>query len=214
MEDSIYELPLQGDKLFISSSSGLFSTINRIKGLNNENSQLLIIEGYRLATIELLKKILILEEPNNLETDSLIYPILFNFRHYIESTLKDILRKYRIINKIISTDEIGYIKIHSLFGIWNDLKVFIESEPSSMFYESIESAERILTEIEELDKNSFSFRYAFKGENNIKNKLTYSTSALSINLANLEITIKKMMNFLEQLNDAVTAELDFVQSEN
>ncbi len=120
--------PQKEDKLFITNDgcNYEYSLINRRQGINNEHSQFLIIEGYRKASKELLESLLADEDIDWLKLDSKIYPILFLFRHYLEIIIKDTLRYYNILNDMIASDEVGFVKEHSLMTLWKSLKPFLE----------------------------------------------------------------------------------------
>lgn len=213
--------PKIGDKIFIENE-GLnydYASINRTKGINNHQAEFLIIEGYREATRELLTNLLKDENIDWLKIDSKIYPILFLFRHYIEVMLKNTVRYYNILNNIIFSDEVGYIKKHSLLYVWNVLKPFLASNLEN-YDESLkqdclntnQAVESIISEIDILDESSFGFRYAFKGVGNINGAIVYSLPSFTIDIYNLKDIIIKMMNYFEGINDEVIHFLDEKQS--
>lgn len=214
-------VPNKGDKLFIDKKEYDYdyASINLFSGINNQHTQFLIIEGYKDVTIELLNQLLNDENIDWLKIDSRIYPIVFLFRHYLEVVLKDTLRYYNILNNNILSDEVGYEKEHSLMNIWQKLKHYLEknytnydNELKNDCIEKDNAVEAIFTEIDDLDKDSFGFRYAFKGTKFINEKIKYSLPKLSINLQNLQNTIIKMINYFEGINAQVAVFLDEKQT--
>lgn len=215
-------IPKKGDKAFISNESYNYnySSLNRSKGINNEHSQFLIIEGYREASKELLENLLLDEEIDWLKLDSKIFPVLFLFRHYVEIIIKDTLRYYNILNDLIASNEVGFVKEHSLMKLWSCLKPFLER--NYLTYEkklaeecmaSDNSIEALIKEIDELDKFSFAFRYAFEGAKTIDTKVNYTISKpVIINLKNLKNIIIKMINYFEGIHSQAVWFLDEKQS--
>jgi hypothetical protein len=220
-EELELSLPKNGDKIFIENegSNYDYASINRAKGINNQHSEFLIIEGYREATRELLINLLKDENISWLKIDSKIYPILFLFRHYIEVMLKNTVRYYNILNDKSFSDEVGYEKKHSLLYFWNELKPFLVSDLDN-YDESYkqdclntnQAVESIISEIDVLDESSFGFRYAFKGAKKINEPIEYSMSFLTIDLNNLKDVMTKVMNYFEGINGEVIHFLDEKQS--
>lgn len=214
-------LPKNGDRIF-TQNEGFdydYASINRVKGINNQHSEFLIIEGYREATRELLINLLEGENIDWLKIDSKIYPILFLFRHYIEVMLKDTIRYYNILTDKSLSDEVGYTQGHSLLSFWNELNPFLvsnlEKRNESIRQESQNTnkvVESIISEIDTLDKGSFGFRYAFKGAKKINEPVVYSMPSFTIDLHNLREVIIKMMNYFEGINEEVIHLLDEKQS--
>lgn len=213
--------PKNGDKIFIENE-GLnydYASINLTKGINNQHSEFLIIEGYREATRELLINLLKDENIDWLKIDSKIYPIIFLFRHYIEVILKNTVRYYNILSDKSFSDEVGYVRKHSLLYFWNELKPFLvnnlENYDESLKQDCLntnQAVESIISEIDALDENSFGFRYAFKGANKINEPVVYSMPSFTIDLHNLKDVIIKMMNYFEGINDEVIHFLDEKQT--
>lgn len=214
-------VPNKSDRLFINKKGNSYdyASINRFSGLNNEHTQFLIIEGYRDATIELLNQLLHDKEIDWLKIDSRIYPIVFMFRHYLEVILKDTLRHYNILNNNVQSDEVGYEKGHPLMDIWIKLKPNLEknyaiydNELQIDCKEKDEAVEIIISEIDNVDKDSFGFRYAYKGTKSMNEKIKYSLPTMTIDLQNLQNTIIKMINYFEGINAQVAVFLDEKQT--
>lgn len=216
------ERPEANDVLFKSQSGNNFNyaTINALKGINNEHSLFLLIEGYRNASLKLINELLIVEKGDWLRIDSSIYPILFSFRHYLELILKDTIRNYNIIDNKISSDEIGFKKEHSILKLWLVLKSrIIEDYKEKEIYDlcAIEnnSIEKMLNEINELDEKSFGFRYPFNTlskDDKINSKISYIFEELKIDLNNLNVKMNKIINYFEGINTNSIVILDNIQT--
>ena len=218
------ERPIENDILFKSQSGNNFdyATINSQKGINNEHSLFLLIEGYRDASSKLLNELLIAEKVDWLKIDSLIYPILYSFRHYLELIIKDTIRNYNLIDKKISSDEIGFKKEHSILKLWSLLKNRIIENYNGYDKETIQqceientSVENMLIEINNLDEYSFGFRYPFQVADygkNINSKIVYMFGELKIDLNNLNTNMSKLINYFEGLNSQSVHLLDEIQT--
>ncbi len=76
-----------------------------------------------------------------------------------------------------------------------------------------DAVEEIIKEIDDLDKCSFGFRYAYVGTNTINAKVKYSINKpVAIDLKNLKSTMIKMMNNFEGIHSQVVYYLDEKQS--
>ena len=218
------ERPTENDILFKSKNGNNFdyATINSQKGINNEHSLFLLVEGYRDASSKLLNELLTAEKVDWLKIDSLIYPILFSFRHYLELVIKDTIRNYNLIDKKINSDEIGFKKEHSILKLWTLLKNRIVENYEGYDKETIQqceientSVENMLIEINNLDEFSFGFRYPFQivdyGKN-INSKIVYMFGELKIDLNNLNENMSKLINYFEGLNCQSVHILDEIQT--
>lgn len=216
--------PVKNDILFKSKDGNNldYATINRQNGINNENSLFLLIEGYKCASLKLLNEILITDKVDWLKIDSLIYPVLFSFRHYLELIMKDTIRNYNLIDKKISSDEVGFEKGHSILKLWILFKNINAENHSKSDKDTFEqckiennSVEMMLNEINNYDENSYSFRYPFKvvgSGDKINSKLVYMFDELKIDINNLNISMLKLINYFDGLNSESMHKLDESQT--
>lgn len=201
-----YTMPKTGDVLVRKPKNyNNLSIINRDTRL----SDFLIPEGYYCVVNDLLNRIR--KTRSNSDKDSLIYPLLFNFRHYLELIMKDALRNFRIANGEIASNQLGYEKNHSLLSLWNRLKTYIDDPKSS---ESM-AFDKLINELHNIDADSFSFRYSYKGNKDpdaisepIFNK------KIDIDLENIEKVIKKMHCFIEGISDLAYNQRDMSETNN
>ena len=119
----------------------------------------LYIEGYREAADKLVHDVV--ETGTN--QDTLVFPISFLYRQYIELQLKHIIRESRIFLE----EGASFPEHHRINDLWNTAnslmaKIIKEHDQSISTYitkEDIESIKIIITEFVKVDPESFSFRY-------------------------------------------------------
>lgn len=194
-----YAFPQKNDTLIKKPSD--YRHLSMIRQ-SNELKDILIPEGYYTIAIDALTKAQ--NSSDNVVKDSLIFPILFCFRHYLEIMMKDSIRKFGIANKEITSEQIGYDKEHSLLIIWNKLKKYIYPAQT----EECLAFEKLINEITQIDNKSFSFRYVYDGTNNIN---PIFKDAIEIDLYNLKSVMEKMHNFIEDISDRAYHELEISQ---
>lgn len=154
------------------------------------------IHGYQLSADELIDR---LSERNDLGyLDTIIYPVMFLYRQFIELSLKQI---YFYYSREDAKDKIKRIQrtSHDLIAIWKEVKiVLIEASDCRDDKESIETVENYIMQFSEIDNSSFRFRYPV-------NKQFEQTveKQQKINLSNLKSRMTELGNFF----DAATSKL-------
>ena len=189
-------LPEKGDILIKKPSDYRnLSIINRSTRLSN----FMMPEAYYTIAIEALHKMR--EMQDNSVKDSIIYPILYNFRHYLEIIMKDSIRNFKIAHKEITSQQIGYEGDHSLLKTWNKLKHYISFSENAVT-EDFKSFEKLINEINRIDDQSFSFRYSYKAAKKIEKICEpIFKDMIDVDLENLEKVMKKMHRFIEGISD-------------
>lgn len=115
------------------------------------NSWTIYSMGYKSAADILVNYI----DKNHTEQDTLLYPIIFLYRHYLELIIKDILID---IGKI---QNLKYdLNQHKLSKYWKEIKeqcpkIFKDPIPNDY----IESIEIVINQLELVDQKSDAFRY-------------------------------------------------------
>lgn len=160
------------------------------------NEWIFYVEGYRIAAEKLIDSVIETKD----ERDTLIYPIVFLYRHYIEIQLKEIIQ--------IGTKYLGekskVSKGHKLFPLWLEAKILINKIWNSDTENTSEGqAEEIIKLICEIDTKSDSFRYPFdyKGNQTLKGITT-------INIKELKEIITQLVQFLDGVSLAISAYAD------
>jgi hypothetical protein len=123
------------------------------------------------------------------EQDTLVYPIVYLYRHHIELVLKNtIYTASKLLNQ-----EIGKLDGHKLLKLWGTLRPILDavSDTSQEFpAEHLEGIDSYIRQLEEHDPDGTRFRYA---------KTTKKQPSLKQNL-NL-INIRIFAEMLETLAD-------------
>jgi len=158
----------------------------------------LYIDGYKEAADTLVVKV----AESGCGQDTLVYPIAFLYRQYIELQLKKIIRDSRHLLE----DGSGFPEHHKIKPLWdvaNGLmkKVIAEIDGSAGEYitqEDLKAISAIIDAFVEVDPESFAFRYPKdkKGKNNLEG-LTH------INLRKLGEEINRLSEKLDKFETVV-----------
>jgi hypothetical protein len=153
-----------------------------------------LAKGYKLAGDTLVCNFL----GEHRDYDNLIYPVLFCYRHYIELTLKEIVRKYGPWVEVPLKD-----KNHKLPELWELFLRVTTAYGNDPQYEAAVAVNSCITELAKVDPGSFAFRYASDRHDKFI-QLEFGT----IDLDNLCDVMDGIANFFE------CAELDFSSKRN
>ena len=199
LSECIYVDPLkEGDKLFIESDDMSDSFLNR----SIDNNEIVIPKAYINTALWLLD--LIKLSNNNLMKDGYIFPALYCFRHYLELIMKDSIHYFKVNRGNISSDELGYSdNEHCLFNLWNSLRHFINDESPQ-----IRRVCKLIKELDELDKGSTTFRYAYN-HNKEEKIIEYNFPATMIHVNELKKRMMQLYCFFEGINHLSRIESEF-----
>lgn len=155
----------------------------------------LYILGYKTAADLIAQKVI----ETDRDQDSLIYPIAFLYRQYIELQLKDIINESRIL----LSEGYGFPEHHKIKALWELAsqlmrKIIATVDESAGEYitsEDFAFIETMVSEFVEVDPGSMAFRYP-------KNKLGYSSleEIRHINIRNLAEQITELSKRLEKFD--------------
>jgi len=130
--------------------------------------------------------------------DLIIYPIVFLYRHHLELTLKDIIRRG---NELLDAP-VSQRGNHSLGELWKDCRSMLERAGMPVDIPEVPEAvpfETCIEEFERLDPQGVSFRYPEE-----KSGTPILLPGLdSIDLSNLRKVVERMSFFLEITRDAI-----------
>ena len=189
LSDCFYVEPLkEGDKLFIESDDMSDSFLNRSKA----NNEIVMPEAYINTALWLLD--LIKLSNNNLVKDGYIFPALYCFRHYLELIMKDSIHYFKVNNSEISSEELGYDGKHGLIKLWEILKVYLHNDCE------VNMVDKLITQLNEFDKGSTSFRYPFDYDNRNKIIIEYTYPPMMINIYELKKRMLQLYSFFEGVN--------------
>jgi len=155
-------------------------------------------EGYKTAARELTENY---GDRQTNEKDTLVFPIIFLYRQYIELTLKDLVRDldnrlgYKRQDKILSQ--------HKLLPLWDEAirqyDHFIRQENITLVFTLSSNNERmIVNQFNQTDEDSFCFRYARDkgGRETLKNVDYISVNNFKNQIETVVTHIEKMVETL------------------
>ncbi len=156
-------------------------------------------QGYKNAARELSRNF---EGRGTREKDTLVFPVIFLYRQYIELELKDIIRGLDLKLQNSRSDKI--LERHRLLSLWDEsisqYKKFIELNKVGLVFtsENCTKERSVVKQFDQLDQESFAFRYAMdkSGKNNLE-RIDY----ISVNnfKENIELVVKYLEDMIETL---------------
>ncbi|MEM9509898.1 MAG: hypothetical protein AAGA16_19810 [Cyanobacteria bacterium P01_E01_bin.35] len=169
------------DKLFIAAEDWRMNAC-----LNSYHDPTeLYIAGYKDAADLLVESVAKREGT----ADSLIFPIVFLYRHYLELRLKSLLHD----GNILLDRDYRQKSEHQLSKLWlRAREILAELFPNEEGIQ-LEAMDSLIEQFEKVDPRSTSFRYPkdFKGNNSVKQDLP------KVNLRNLAEVVEGMSTILE-----------------
>ena len=154
-------------------------------------------EGYKRAATLLIEHI----KNNHFDQDTLVYPIVFLYRHYIELGLKEII-KYG--SQLLDMPE-EFPKHHKMDGLWKQCRIILKQETlcTRIPEEQLNAVEECIQQLSEKDPESFAFRYPTDKNGNP------SLSGLEhINLINFSEVMERIATFFDGVITGVYVLLD------
>ncbi|MFY8327179.1 hypothetical protein [Pseudoalteromonas sp. ZZD1] len=151
-------------------------------------------EGYKAAARELT---LDYGGRSTTEKDTLVFPVVFLYRQYIELTLKDLIRE--LDNKLGYKRNDNILAQHKLLPLWDaaikQYDTFIKQENITLVFTSTSHKERIIVnQFNQIDEDSFSFRYA----SDKKGKETLG-GVDYISVDNFKSQIEQVVTYIEKM---------------
>lgn len=180
MPDAPLSWPTHGDALFKHEE---VSWHNACLGWSR-NDWFGYTEGYRRAAELLLDHVL----QAHGDHDTLIYPIVFSSRHYLEIKLKYLLvAASRLLDR-----ECTISKSHKLMLTWRDLRPLLEEIFAGQDRGELGVVEAVLAEFDSRDGSSMVFRYPedTKGQ-------SHQPLSTTIGLENFRATMQNVSSLLE-----------------
>lgn len=118
------------------------------------------IEGYRLAAETLVEKALNAGAVHDIATiDTLVFPIVFLYRQFMELTIKSLFLNYSEKSHEEKTDFLRMVN-HNLIKAWDYVKpIATEYASGKEDVESLKIAEQYIRQFHDFSKTSFEYRY-------------------------------------------------------
>lgn len=183
---SKYRWPKKGDRLMHESqdwNQGVDFSGDAI------SRHVFIWDGYMKAGELLIEAC----EEHSHKRHSLIYPILFNYRHGIEVAIKWVIVQYGKYSDV----KTGNIEHHNLWELWQTCKQIIIEVGSEG--EEISHVEQVIKDFHDLDISAMAFRYP-----NNKNGDLFTLPDGIVELQN----IREVMEGIAHFFDGVDGQLD------
>lgn len=159
---------------------------------NPANKFFLYSEGYKEAGKKLWEFCI----ENRFYSNTLIYPLVFNYRQFLELRLKElIIMGY----KYLDTKE-DFADEHSLLKLWNTYRNEILPDIENIEKSILDNVERIISQFNTEDPKSMSFRYPVTRGPNRKESLNRET----IDLHNFKIVMDKIIYFFDWQWDMIS----------
>jgi len=172
-------IPNEKDKLFIEEVNQNYGAWLK----NPANKFFLYSEGYKEAGNLLYKFCL----ANKFYLNTLIYPLIFNYRQFVELRLKELIimgNKYQGIKKNFPDE-------HSLIKLWNTYRKEIVEPMNEVEKKKLDNVERVISQFNTEDPKSMCFRYPVSTGPNRKESINRET----IDLENFKKVIDKLIYF-------------------
>ncbi len=196
------DYPNSKDKLFVDCQElwPLNACIHKFDGIDA------YAIGY-LNAAKLLARIVIYSQSR---MDTLVYPIIYLYRHYLEIRLKDLIRQGANITGTPTDERLEEILngSHHLMKLWNNFKpFFIKVSGGNGDFDNVKKGmESYINQIHAIDPASFTFRYD-RAKHSTEHNLEKHER---INLFHFCQNMEKLTRLIEGTNNEFSATLDCV----
>lgn len=149
-----FRWPVEGDVPFISSAS---QSDDANIAAHVSTRLILMREGYKKAA----DRMVLASEETPIERDYLIFPIIFNYRQYLELALKYHLAMYGYTVQINAN-----WRTHELTVLWSEFLAMLELYGSEDPDDANPIVGKIILEFAKIDPKSYSYRYPVDRQGN------------------------------------------------
>lgn len=189
--------PKRGNRLFISSG-GKYE-YSQFGWNTTEYDFFSYMKGYKESADCLIDSAINSQDISRIDT--VIYPVCFLYRQYLELVMKNIYLFYSEDTKEIKINTLKQV-LHDLVKIWNKIKPYLEKDATENEQNDIKAVEEYIKQFHIFDKSSYTFRYPIKlNLNSVINREN------KVNLLNLQARMNELYHFF----NAVIGKLDFVK---
>ena len=145
--DSEFRWPTQGDKAFVASAN---SSENANIDESGHSRLVLMTDGYKKAGDLMVEA----AGHDKLARDTLVFPIIFNYRHFLEISLKYLLATYGPAVGIAPN-----WRSHDLATLWGSVLEMLDRYGTADPDEADPVVGAIILEFAKIDPNSYAHRY-------------------------------------------------------
>jgi len=188
------KFPEASDRLFVSASDWR----NNARLDWSWDKWSLYTDGYKEAAGILVKQIEV--GARGAVQDTLVYPIVFLYRQYLELAIKALLKDARRLQDI----EKAFPTHHRIYDLWLDCRALLKEICPGDSEKELDQITRLIKEFSSIDPDSFAFRYPEdkKGKPTIEG-LTH------LNLRVLRETMDGISNLLSGAHCQISTHLDY-----
>ena len=190
--------PRKDDVLFRAAESGTNACISHWHNVNSPYKN-----GFRLAALRLALQVC----ETRTDQDSLVYPILYLYRHHLELVLKDIFKSLtRLLDRPVMKEEDYHLGRHDLIPIWEMIVPLLDpvcelAGERAIPTEDVEGVRAYLFQVAEHDPDGQRFRYATVRESLPKKSKLPRRQVRSIKEELQLVNIRVFAKHVEQLAD-------------
>jgi len=159
----------------------------------------LFSDSYKIGAQKLFEYL----DGNYVYNNTLVYPIVFLCRHFIELRLKELISG---INYTYS-EEYSFPNGHSLAKLWNEYKTVLTlvEESAMPDLQVLKNVERLIVEFDTMDPTSMCFRYP------VDKSSSPSLQIESIDLASFKQSMERIFDFLDSQSEVVFYLIDMAE---
>jgi hypothetical protein len=193
--------PQRGAKLF--TSDGPPHDFSMIGWGDASHQYVIYMNGYKTAADELIQHALASKNAGRLDT--LIFPILFLYRQYIELELKWVFLVYSDADRSVKKSVISDVG-HNLIKLWQKVRAILLEDATPKEQQDVNIVEDYIEQFHKLDESSFSFRYPIT-----KNLDQILNDERRINLPNLRQRMDELYHFFNGADGKLSITRDYRQ---
>jgi hypothetical protein len=185
--------PRKGDILFDRADDWYHNACLNCRYDNWE----LYATGYKTAGDILVQHVI----DTRSDRDTLVFPIVFNYRQYLELRCKEIIQ----VGRVLADETPDFPRTHDLHALWNLCRRIITDGEPNASNSDLEAIDEAIAQFSAVDVKSESFRYPVdrQGNNSISDALHV------INLRQLRDAVNRIALFFEGVSMAYSAYLDY-----
>jgi len=186
--------PRKGDVLFDGGADDWYH--NACLNSRYDNWEM-YAAGYKLAGDILVQHIIDKRD----DRDTLVFPIVFNYRQYLELRCKEII----MVGRILADEAAEFPKTHDIQRLWTICRAIVADGEPSASDADLEAIDEAIAQFCAVDPRSESFRYPVDREGNSSLPETLHV----INLRNLRDVINRVGSFFDGVSMAFSAYMDY-----
>lgn len=171
--------------------------------VNFGNSWSGYVGGFRMAAAALLEQL----EANGRDQDFLVYPIVFNYRHAVELSMKRVIEQGRRL-----FDEQGdFPDGHSLAKLWTTCRPVVvrvfNGDPDVKAM--LPSVDAVIAALDDVDPGGTAFRYPVGIKRGGVRPPSLPSTMTNLPLRAFSDEVEQVLDLLDALNNQIAVELDF-----